>query len=387
MAKISLAVMLAVGAALLIRSFEQLRSTDPGFSVDRVVTMKISLPGDRYPDRSRRIEFFRDLLASAKALPHVTDAGLISRVPLRDNNVTTTLLFEDNPSVPMSRRPDAGFRIVSPGYFRTMGVPLRAGRDFMASDNADSGAVLPVIINETVARKHFSGRSPLGVRVQLGPTPPTGPWYTIVGVVGDVRDELLRVDPPPQVFISSLQSSASTLSLVLRTNGDIAPVVAAARALVKERDPALPVYDVGTTRENLDAASTGERFSTWLLGGFSALALLLAAVGVYGVMAYSVAERTREIGVRMAFGAREQDILRGVLGEVARTSGIALLLGLFAAIATSRVLGSLLYGVSPRDPAAFIAAAIVALGMALVAGIVPAWRAARLDPMEALRTE
>ena len=313
--------------------------------------------------------------------------GAVSRVPLRDNDLTTTLLLESDQSVPQSKRPDAGFRIVSPDYYRAMGIPLLAGRVFTNGDNADSGSIRAVIVNETLAKRHFPGGQAVGARIKLGQTTPTSPWFTIVGVVGDVHDGSLRAEPPPQVFVNFEQQAPGGLSLMVRTDGSIQPLVTAVRRLVTELDPTLAVFDVVTTGAIVEKATTSERFTTLLLGFFSVLALLLAAVGVYGVMAYSVAERTREIGVRMAFGARTNDILRGVLAEALRTTLIALAVGLLVARATSGVMSSMLFGISANDPMTFGVAGAVVLAMALLACAVPARRAAKLDPMVALRAE
>jgi putative ABC transport system permease protein len=384
--EIALAVVLTVGAGLLVRSFTRLRGTSPGFSTDPVVAMKVALPPQRYAPQ-RRAAFYKELIERTQRLPGVVAVGAVSRVPLRDNNITTTLLFESDQTVPLSKRPDAGFRIASADYFRAMGIPLLAGRTFTSADNADSGAVLTAIVNETLAERYFPGGRAVGARVKLGQTTARSPWFTIVGVVGDVHDGSLRTEPPAQLFVNFEQQSPGGLSLIVRTTGSVEPLVAAVRRQVTELDPALAVYDVVTTRAVVERATTSERFATMLLGAFSALALLLAAVGVYGVMAYSVTERTREIGVRMAFGARENDILRGVLGEVLRTSVVALAIGLLLARATSGVMSSLLYGVTATDPLTFGVAGAVVLAMALLACVVPARRAAKLDPVAALRAD
>jgi putative ABC transport system permease protein len=381
--ELALALVLAVSAGLLINSFARLTGTDPGFNRTHVVRAKLSLPGNRYPAGPSRAPFYQSLLAQVRALPGVRAAGVINRFPLHDGNLTTSVAVEGDPPAAPGSAPSADYRVAGPGYFKAMGIAVLAGRDFAATDN-DPGTTTPfVIVNQTAATTLFHSPNPVGRRVGLGGN--GGPLATVVGVVRDVHDASLREAPRPQIFLSAEQSAPSTASLVVSHDGAAGPLVAEVRQIVHSIDTSIPMFDVQTIGEVLDRASVSDRFTMLLLSGFSVLALLLAALGTYGVMAYGVSERTREIGVRMALGARTQDVLRMILREGAVLFTIALPIALAGVWATTRALQSLLFGVETTDPGT-IALAVLALGCATgVACYVPARRAARLDPTIAIR--
>jgi putative ABC transport system permease protein len=323
------------------------------------------------------------VLDQVRALPGVRSAAIINRFPLHDGTLTTDVVVEGDQPPPPGGAPSADFRVAGVDYFKTMGISVLAGREFALTDNVDSGATPVVIVNETAAKSILHSQNPVGRRVKLGSG--TGPFLTVIGVVRDVHDASLREPPHPQVFASLQQSPQSTVSIVVHYDGPTAPLIRSVRRVVASLDKAVPMFDVQTIGQVLGKASVGDRFTMMLLSGFSFLALLLAALGTYGVMAYGVSERTREIGVRMALGARTQDVLRMILREGAVLFVVALPIALAGVWAVTRSLQNLLFGVTATDPAT-VALAIVALACATgVACYVPARRAAGLDPTTAIR--
>jgi putative ABC transport system permease protein len=379
--ELALALVLAVSAGLLINSFSRLTSADPGFRRDHVVRMTVALPGTRYPSGAPRERFYQSLLEQARALPGVRAAGIINRFPLHDGNVTTQVVVEGEPTPAPGTAPSADYRMAGSGYFSAMGVYVRAGRDFDATDRV---ATTPhVIVNLTAATTLFHAPDPIGRRVTLGGN--GGLLATVIGVVSDVHDASLRDPPRPQIFLSAEQASPASASIVLRYDGAQEPVVLAMRRIVHSIDAAVPAFDVQTIDEVLEKASLSDRFTTVLLTGFSLLALLLAALGTYGVVAYGVAERTREIGVRIALGARTQDVLRMILREGFTMFAIAIPIALGGVWAVARTLQGLLFGVDATDPST-VALSVAVLGLAAgVACYVPARRAAGVDPTTAIR--
>jgi putative ABC transport system permease protein len=382
--EIALALILVVGAGLLINSFVRLRSVDPGFKAERAVAMRLALPQATYRDPHRRVAFYDDLIARVRALPSVSAVGAITRLPLNASALTTRLSFEGRAVLPQAERPQVDLRSISGDYFKAMGIPLVAGRAFRDEDARDSAAVPVAVINQTLARLHYRGQNPVGLRLTTD-DPSRGLWFTIVGVVGDVRDGSIRDEPAPQIFTNAQQTASSALTIVARTTAAPATLARAVRHEVGLVDPNLPVSDVTTLNQVLDKAVVRERFLTTLLGLFSALALVLAAVGVYGVVNQGITQRTQEIGIRMALGARGRDVVRLIGVELSVVVGGAIIVGLGGAMASTRLLAKLLYGVQPTDIATFSgAAALLALTAALSAAI-PARRAARVDPMVTMR--
>ncbi len=386
--ELATALVLAVSAGLLITSFARLVGADAGFRRDGVVRLKVALPAAAYPAGKSRLLYYQSLLDRVRALPGVRDASIINRFPLHDGNVTTAVGVEGAPPALDGTTPAADIRMAGPDYFYTMGIPLVAGRAFSAAD-ADSNATPVVILNETAARKLFRAGSPIGHRVTLGGTGTPGsasaPWMTVVGVVGDVHDASLREPPRPQVFMSTTQAAPSTASVVVRYDGAVAPLVTEIRRIVASMDTSVPVFDVQTIDDVLGRASMGDRFTMTLLSGFALLALLLAAIGTYGVMASRVADRTREIGVRMALGARAEDVFVMILRDGALLFSTALPIALAGVWATTRAIQSLLFGVGPADPKTVLIASFTLAGATAVACYIPARRAARVDPTTAIR--
>lgn len=380
--ELSLSLVLAVSAALLINSFARLVATDPGFHTDHIVRMKFALPDARY-SRAARGPFLESVLQQTGALPGVQSVGMASRFPLHDSNVTTDVVAEGVVVSAGDQVPQADYRVASGGYFATMGIPLLAGRVFDATDTADSTSLPVLVINRAAATKFFGTPNAVGKRLQLGGA--QGPFLTVVGIVGDNHDASLRESPRPQVFAAARQMLPCCGSIVVRTNASPAAVVNGVRRIVSSLDKTLPVYDVQTIDDVLAQASVNDRFITSLLSSFALLALVLAALGTYGVIAFSVAERTREIGVRMALGARGRDVLAMVLREGMLLFAVALPIALVGIWWSRGALSGLLFGVGASDPRTLMVAVMTLAGVTAIACYVPARRASRVDPTIAIR--
>lgn len=381
-AELALALLLVESAGLLVNSFTHLTGTDVGFRRHGIVRMKVALPGATYTTGGPRARYYQRLLERVRALRFVRAAGMINRFPLHDGNLTTSVVVEGTAASADGTSPAADFRVADGEYFKAMGIPVVAGRGFEDGDTMDSASTPVLIINESAARKLFPTASPIGRRVSLGGP---GRWITVVGVVGDVHDASLRESPRAQVFLSTTQAPPSTTSLVIRFDGPVGPLMTEIRRIVASIDKSVPLFDVETIGDVLDRAAMADRFTTTLLSGFAVLALLLAAVGTYGVIASGVAERRREIGVRMALGARAQDVLAMVLREGALLFAVALPIALAAIWATTRAIQSLLFGVTPTDVPTVAVAALALAAATGVACYLPARRAARVDPTTAIR--
>jgi putative ABC transport system permease protein len=382
--QIALALVLLAGAALMIETLVRLRQIDPGFHPENRLTARVSLPYFRYADPQSRIRFFRQLLDSIEQLPGVRSAGGVFPLPFSDERQSIGFTIEGNPPSPPDQQPYANFRAVTPGYFRSMGIQLREGRLFTAADTPETERV--AIVNETMAHTFWPDEDPIGRRmiIQSGVRVPS----RIVGVVGDVRHAGLDAASGPEYYVPYFQRSQyTTLFLVIHSGSDPAQLAGAIRSQVRALDPEQPLADVRAMENLVGASLAPRRFYLLLLGLFSGLALLLAAFGIYGVASYSAAQRTHEIGIRMALGAEPSRMLRLVLrqGAVLAASGVAL--GLALAAALTRVLATLLYGISATDPRIFAAVASILMLVALAACYLPARRATRIAPMEALRYE
>jgi predicted permease len=384
----ALAVLLVVGAGLLIRSFARLTAVDPGFHAKGTLALQVILPESKYPEKAKRWAFASSVLERLRALPGVTAAGVVSNVPLSGDENIEGLVFEGRPR-PRSTddTPLADFRQASPGYFEAMGIPKVRGRLFALADTADAPRV--AVIDQTLARVYWPGEDPVGKRFRFGPydDPDPGPWVTVVGIVGNVRNSGLHIEPRPQAYVPMTQTSYASQTFVLRTGRDPRSVIQEARAAVYAVDRDQPVAQVRTMEQVVAQSMAARRFNMVLLGAFAGLALLLAAVGIYGITAYSVAQRTREMGLRMALGAQRGSVLGLVLKEAGALALIGLGAGLLLAFAATRVMASLLYGVGTTDPATF---ASVAAGLALVslaAAWVPGRRATQVDPIVAMRAD
>jgi putative ABC transport system permease protein len=386
-AEVALSLVLMAGAGLLFESFRRLLSLDPGFDPKNVLTLTLSLPHTRYPRPDQRARFYVELLERVRAHPGVISAAAITPLPLGGDSIATRFTVEGRPAPAPGQRPRAEYRAVTAGYLETMRIPLRKGRTFDADDRRGAKAV--AVVNETLAAQVFPGQDPLGQRLRIGVgTDESDPLtFEVVGVVGDVRNFGPRIFAPPEIYVPQTQQSWSWTSLVVRTSGDPASLAGTLRRQVAALDPEQAVYDVRPLSELLSDSLAASRFIMALLGGFAFLGLALATVGVYGVVAASVESRTGEIGLRLAVGADSGDVQRMVLGQAARLAVAGVALGLLAALALTRVMQSLLFDVSPRDPATFAAVASVLTLAALLASYLPARRAARLDPATVLREE
>ena len=380
--EVALSLVLLIGAGLLIRSFVSVLDNDMGFDPSRVLALDLSLPLSSYGEPEKQAAFFKELLARVNRLPGVKGAAVVSHLPLGGNNTNSGLLIEGR-TWPRDELPLADDRLVSADYFRVLGIHLVRGRTFTPRDVESSLHV--AVINESLARRFFSHTDPIGKRIDMQWK--TSGWQEIVGVVGDIKHDGLDLPSEPAVYVPYLQTPDSGMTLVVRATGDPLGLVGAVRAQVYGVDRNQPVSRV-RTMEELVAESVGpRRLSMSLLSGFASLALFLAAVGIYGVMSTSVAQRTHEIGVRMALGARRSDVMRLVVGQGAKLTLAGLGLGLAAALPLTRLLSVLLFGVSATDPLTFCGVSFLLTAVALLACYLPARRASRVDPMAAIRCE
>lgn len=382
--EVAVSFLLLIGAGLLINSFMHLRKLDPGYRVDHLLTMKVVLPETKYPAKEQRAPFYRELVRRVQALPGVQSVAVASNLPLTYNGDSMPIGAEGRPDPPPDQSPDVILRTVSAGYFSTMGIRLVQGRDFTEQDKPDTVHV--VVISEKTAKHFWPGENPIGKRLKPGSTTSESPWREVVGIVKDVRQNDFIAEPKMQMYMAHEQvGSFAPNAIVLRTSVDPLSLGAAVRKVVWEIDKDQPVSDIRSMDEIVSQALARQRFSTMLLGSFATLALVLAAVGIYGVMSYSVAQRTREIGIRMALGAQRSDVLKMTVTQGLRLVGIGVAIGLAAALVLTRVMASLLFGVSATDPTTFITISLILMGVALLASYIPALRATRIDPMVALR--
>src|SRR5215472_2393799 len=384
-ADVAVAAVLLVGAGLLVNSFLRLQHVDPGFNPQDVLTFKIDLPYVRYSG-PRQTQFFERAIDRLGHLPGVLSASAVLPLPL-DGDEVATLLTIEGPPVAEGNRPRAGYSWVEPGYFRTVGIPLIQGRDFVAAD--DLRATPVVIINQTLARRFLLRQDPIGKRIKPGISNgyKASPMREVVGVVGDVRQYGLASAPGPEVYVPLAQSPMGSMNLVVHTAVDPLGLVGAVRQELGEMDKNLPFYGVKTFNQYLGQGFAQPRFLTLLLGLFAALALALAAVGVYGLVSYSASRRAHEIGVRLALGAEKRDMLRLVVGQGLKLALMGAVIGTVGALALTRFLSSLLYGVKPNDPSTLLAVMLILIAVALIASYVPARRATKVDPLVALRYE
>lgn len=386
-AEMAMAMVLLIGAGLLLRSFARLLDVQPGFNTENVLTMQVGLPNAAYQEPQKRIAFMQQLEANLKAAPEVSSVGLATRLPLMStlNNVTTFLAIEGR-NVPVNELPEIDFRRASTGYFQTMGIPLLSGRLVTEQDVINN--TRSVLINEALAKRFWPGEDPVGKRISTAIS--TGqqiPWQTIVGVVGNVRHLGLDIEPRPEIYYHTNTSPPFGPVVVVRTTSDPQRLISIARAKVRELDRNVPISNVNTMEQLVAQSVAQRRFGMFLLGTFAALALLLAAIGIYGVMSYSVTQRTQEIGVRMALGANATDVLKMVLRNGMLLALIGVGLGLAGAFGLTRLMSRLLFAVTPTDVTTFALVSIGLLAVALAACYLPARRAMKVDPLEALRYE
>ena len=385
----ALAMLLVVGAALLLRSFSRMQDVSIGFLPDHLLVADLPISQGAYAKPEQRYAFFDRLVDRVRTLPGVRSVGAASTLPVSGTGGLIHFNIYGRPPKTPHDYIAAGYRAVTANYFETLGVPLLQGRFIAPADIEKAPSV--VVINATMARVYFPGANPLGKRMQIGATPESEvPWMEIVGVVGDVTQGL-GLDPKAEMYLPYHQGDqllpVFQLSVVLRTAGDPRQQAAALRAALAEIDPNQPLVKVRTMEDNMAATVAEPRFRAWLIGIFAGLALLLAAVGIYGVMSYSVTQRTSEIGIRITLGAQPQDVFRIVVGEGLRFALIGVALGVAGGLALTRLLNSFLYGVSATDPLTFAGVAVLLILVSAAACFFPARRATRVDPIIALRYE
>ncbi|HEY0007020.1 MAG TPA: ABC transporter permease [Pyrinomonadaceae bacterium] len=384
-AEVALALVLLITSGLMLKSFIRLQHVNPGFNAENLITLELLLPDNKYGEKPQQVAFQQQLTQRIGSIPGLQSAATVDNLPFSGNESNFSMTIEARPAPNASERPRAFHRTVSPQYFQTMGIPLRQGRFFTDSDTADTPGV--AIINETAARRFWPNEDPIGKRFKQGRAESKNPWLTIVGIVGAVSHTALEVGSQPEVYLPFAQNPATTISLVARTNSDPRTFTASVRREVSALDKDLPVSNIKFMDEIVSGSVSQPRLYTMLLGIFAGLALILATIGIYGVMAYSVTQRTHEIGIRMALGARPRDVLRLIIRQGMFLALTGIFLGLLVSLALTRVMASLLYGVSATDPVTFTAISLLLALVTLVACFIPARRATRVDPMIALRYE
>ena len=383
-AEVALAVTLLTGAGLLIRSFRELMAVDPGFQPDHIMTMRVLLPEKTYDTLPKMASFARQLEARAAAIPGVRSAALANAVPLDGTSFWLSFAVRGRAPVRESEQPSASVRMVTPNYFAVLGTPLLLGRVFTADDRA--GAPRVAIVNQTFVKRFMANDDPIGKYVEIGWTlDGVRQGGQIVGVVGDTRDDALDVSADPTFYLPFDQTPGEGIVITARTAAPPTSVVSALRGVVRDLDPTLPVYGVRTMDEHVASSVSRQRFYATLLGVFAVVALALAAVGLYGVIAYAVSQRTHELGVRVALGATRERISRMVIGEGVILTAIGAVVGLAASLAGGRLISKLLYNVKTSDPLTFIGVALLLGAVAACASYIPARRAARVDPLVAMR--
>jgi predicted permease len=392
--ELAFAVILMVGAGLLLRTLRDLLQENPGFNPTQVVAANMQLPNpndpktDPYLDIPGRATFDRELLRRMKAIPGVELAAITSALPTTNTNPNAVgglanegLVIEDRPVESLQDLRAERIRI-SPDYFKVLQSALLRGRSFTEDD--EDGKPLVALIDESTAHKFWPTGDPLGRRVRFA-RDPTKPWTTVVGIVKDIKSDGLDIDGVPHIYVSTYQDSSKNLGVVLRTSLPAAVLEPQIRHEIQSIDPGLPVFNVSSMNDVLDRSLASRRFSADLVGGFAGLAVLLASIGIYGLLAYVVGQRSREIGIRMALGAQRDDILRMFLRKGVALAGVGIVAGLVFSASTASMMASLLYGVRPHDPAVFLIVPLLLFAVAVLASYLPARRATKVDPMIALR--
>ncbi|HEX6183711.1 MAG TPA: ABC transporter permease [Pyrinomonadaceae bacterium] len=382
--EIAMALVLLVGAGLMLKSFARLRSVDPGFEPDNLLTMRVSLPVRKYKEDAQVVAFTRQAVERLAALPGVEAAGAVNYLPFAGPGAATNFKIVGRPDPPPGEEPDTDVRVTDENYFRAMGVPVLRGRMYTAQESAERGRV--AVVTQSFVDKYFPGEEPLGKQLIVNMKDEPNPTE-IVGVVGDIKLDSLDEEAQPTVYWPHAELVYSNMTFVVRTKGEPTALGGAARSAIQSIDADQPVADMRPMGQFLAESVGRARFSATLLGVFALVALVLAGVGVYGVMAYAVAQRTHEIGVRVALGAQARDVLRIVLGQGMALAGAGLALGLVGAFALTRLLSSLLFEVSTTDLATYATLTGFLLLVALLACLIPARRATKVDPMVALRYE
>jgi putative ABC transport system permease protein len=380
--EVALTMVLLAGAVLLLRSMAAVLRVDPGFRAAGALTARLELPEARYPERAQQAVFYRELQSRIAALPGVAAVGTSNFAPLSGSRWTLSTKFLDHP-VPAGDEPSLEYRVAGGEFFRAAGIPLKRGRFFTAGDRAD--APLVAIVTEAAARRHFPAEDPIGRQIVIGDR--VKEPRRIVGVVGDVLEGGLTEPAAPELYVPAEQVPWSGMAVIVRADGDPMRLVPSLRAVIASLDRSLPVEDIGRLSDAVSRSLGERRFALTLLSAFSVLALILAAVGIYGVVSYTAAQRQREVGIRMALGARRADVLRLFVREALALAGAGILLGLALAAGATRLLSGMLFGVAPSDPASYAAVSILLFAAVLAASLLPAHRATGISPVEALRNE
>jgi putative ABC transport system permease protein len=391
--EIALSLVLLVGAGLMIRSFLRLQSVDSGFDPRNLLTLRLTLPESRYPEARQVISFYQQLTERLGRLPGIESAAATHALPLGGMGGIRPFTVEGRPRPEPGNATNVQYRMISPDYFRAMKITLVRGRDFTKQDEGQAAGV--VIINQAFQRRYFQGEDPIGKRITLGGY--DDQWGEIVGIVGDVRHWGAEIEAQPEMYWAysqawlarspTLSRLRRSLTLALRTGGDPQSLIQDVRREVISMDKALPLTSVKTMEERMGDSLAGRRYNMLLLSLFAALALILSVVGLYGVISYTVAECTREIGVRMALGAQTIDVLRLVIGQGMTLTLVGIAIGLLASFGLTRLMKDMLFEVRPTDPLTFVAIAVLLAAAALMACYIPARRATKVDPMIALRCE
>jgi putative ABC transport system permease protein len=386
--EVALALVLLIGAGLLIQSFVRLQQVALGFDPRNVLTFNVAMPADSNTSPRQIAGFYQQLTERLRALPGVIDASVVFQLPLSGSGATTGLTIEGHPTHP-SDRPNGIIHIVDPEYFRTMGIPVLKGRAFTERDDLNSAPVL--IINSTLARQHFPNEDPIGKRIAPGfstvPMNDEPGMREIVGVVADVKHQNLHGPAQPEIYFAQAQMPMSAMTVVMRAAGDARALQNAVRGVVQSLDKNAPVYSLRTVEDLVGRSVAAPRFNTLLLGLFAGVALILTAVGLYGVISYSVAQNIQQIGIRVALGAQSGDVFKLIVGQGTLLTLVGVVVGLGAAYGLTRLMSSLLYGVAANDPWTFVGVAVLLMFVAFIACYLPARRATRIDPVVALRYE
>jgi putative ABC transport system permease protein len=385
----AMALVLVVAAGLLVRTFWSMLRADAGFEAARVVTFELPLPLPKYEDTGRMAQLYEQVLLALKSTAGVQSAGIVSNVPMAGAPDSTVIRIPEHPTPSGADSPYANYSFISPGYFATVSTPILRGRDFTGADTLTS---MPVtMINTTMARTYFPGEDPIGKQVGVGMT--RIPTRTIVAIVADIKHGSLREEPAPEMFVPFTQNeikiwpSMQSMQFAVRSKGDLATISDSVRQAVHAVDPELPVAKFAPLATLVENSMTADRFSMLLVGSFGVLALILASIGMYGVISYSVLQRTPEIGIRIALGAQRAEIFAMVLKQAALLAAAGIVVGLAAAFATTRLMMRFLYGVRPTDPITFAGVALLLLAAGLLACYLPARKAMSVDPLTALRYE
>jgi len=383
--EVALAVVLVTASGLMLRSFVRLQGTSSGLNPHNLITLELELPDVRYHAAQQQTLFQQQLLQRVGSLPGVQNAATVDNLPFSGNAFNTSFTIEGRPTGPTTETPRAYYRVISPDYFPAIGIELHKGNQFTDRDTAEQPGV--AIVNETAAQRYWPGVDPLGKRIKRGRPESKNPWLTVIGIVSGSRQLSLKEGSQPEIYVPYLQNPGLTFTLVARTASDPRSLTGALRKEVLSADREIPAANIKLMEELISNSVAKERFYVLLLAVFAALALILAAVGVYGVMSYSVTLRTRDIGIRMALGARPVDIFKHIVGQALLLGLIGLGVGIVLAIASTRVMSSLLYGINATDPLTLAITSLVLLAVALLASYLPARRATRVDPLVTLRYE